>query len=110
MKSKNTGLFNFRRYKKKEGKSKKRHPKLIVYENSSSYGYMGLTENKLRGKHHYNIPLKKNPKSKDNRTAYLRKQIDYDIKENFSGVLKDYNLSKEDKKFIIDYVNKRIKK
>lgn len=62
MKSKNTGLFHFRRYKKEEGKSKKRHPKLIVDEKVSSYGYMGLTENSKKGKHHRNIPLLKNPK------------------------------------------------
>jgi len=110
LKSKDTGLFNFRRYKKKEGKSKKRHPKLIVYENSSSYGYMGLTENSKKGKHHRNIPLLKNPKKNDNRPAYLRRKIDYDIKDNFGNVLQDYKLSKEDKRFITDYVNKRIKK
>lgn len=110
MKSKKFDLLNFRRYKKKEGKSKKRHPKLIVDVNGKSYGYMGLTENKIRGKHHYNIPLSKNPKSNDKRAAYLRKKIDYDIKENFGGVLKDYNLSKKDREYIINYVNKRIKK
>lgn len=103
-------LFNFRRYKKKEGDSKKRHPKLIVDENKTSYGYMGLTESKLRGKHHYNIPLTYNPKIGDKRKAYLRKQIDYDVKRNFGEVLKDYKLSKKDKDFIVNYVNKRLKK
>lgn len=110
MAKKKTELFNFRRYKKKEGQSKKRHPKLIVDENNSSYGYMGLTESKKRGKNHYNIPLSKNPKFGDKRPAYIRKQIDYDCKDNFGEVLKDYKLSKKDKKYIVDYVNKRIKK
>lgn len=110
MKSNNTGLFNFRRYKKKEGKSKKRHPKLIVDENSSSYGYMGLTEHDKKGKHHNNIPLTKNPKKHDTRDAYLRKKINYDTKDNFGDVLKDYKLSNEDRKYIAEYVNKRIKK
>ena len=101
-------LYVFRRYKKKEGNSKKKHPKLIVDDVGSNYGYMGLTENKTRGKRHYNIPIT-NPRLGDNRPAYLRKQIDYDTKSNFSDVLKNYNLSKKDRKFVEDFVNKRIK-
>lgn len=103
-------LFNFRRYKKKEGDSKKRHPKLIVDENNVNYGFMGLTEKRKKGKHHNNIPLIKNPKKGDSRPAYLRKKISYDIKENFGEILKDYNLSNKDKKDIIAYVNKKLKK
>ena len=103
-------LFNFRRYKKKEGDSKKRHPKLIVDENKINYGFMGLTEKSKKGKHHNNIPLIKNPKNGDTRPAYLRKKISYDIKENFGDILKDYNLSDKDKKDIITYVNKKLKK
>ena len=110
MAKKKNELFNFRRYKKKQGNSKKRHPKLIVDENKLSYGYMGLTEHSTKGKHHRNIPLTKNPKKNDPRPAYLRRKIEYDIKENFSDVLKDYNLSAKDKKDIIEYVNKKIKK
>ena len=103
-------LFNFRRYKKKEGDSKKRHPKLIVDENNVNYGFMGLTEKRKKGKHHNNIPLIKNPKKRDSRPAYLRKKISYDIKENFGVILKDYNLSDKDKIEIIDYIKKKIKK
>lgn len=107
--TKNNNLYNFRRYKKKEGNSNKRHPKLIVDETYNNYGFMGLTEKDKKGKHHNNIPIE-NPKKGDIRPAYLRKKIRYDIKNNFGEVLKDYNLSNEDRKRIEDYVNKRIKK
>ena len=105
---KKSNLFNFRRYNKKQGDSKKRHPKLIVDENSKNYGYMGLTEKSKRGKHHSNIPIK-NPKKGDTRPAYIRKQIEYDKKDNFGDVLKDYHLSDKDRKYLIDFVNKRKK-
>ena len=110
MKSQRSNLYNFRRYKKKEGKSRKRHPKLIVDEDSKMYGYLGLTENEKKGKHHRNIPLSQNPKKGDRRPAYLRKQIAYDIKDNFGEILKDYNLSKKDREYIENYVRQRIKR
>ncbi len=110
MKKRKTSLFTFRRYKKKEGASQKRHPKLIVHEGTGYYGFMGLTESKKRGTKHYNIPLSKNPKKNDKRPAYLRKQIDYDVKDNFGDILRDYNLSSKDKRYVQDFVNKRLKK
>jgi hypothetical protein len=102
-------IFTFRRYKKKEGKKQVRHPKLIVDDYSNSFGYMGLTENKKNG-HHRNIPLKQNPKKDDNRAAYLRKDIRYDKKTRFGQILDSYKLSKEDKQYIIEYVNKHKKR
>lgn len=104
-----TSLFKFRRYKKKEGKKKVKHPKLIVEENETEYGFMGFTEESKSG-HHKNIELTQNPKKGDTRPAYIRKELRYDITENFSEVLEDYNLSEEDKKVIIEYLNKRKKK
>ncbi len=103
-------LFNFRKYKKIEGGITKRakHPKLIVDENKTQFGFMGLTESKKRG-HHSNIDLDENPQKNNNSKAYIRKELRYDEKVNFSSVLNNYNLSSEDKKKIIAYL-KKIKK
>ncbi len=109
---KNDGeLFNFRRYKKVEGgkKKKARHVKLIVDKTENEFGFMGLTESSKTG-HHNNLPLTKNPKRNDNRKAYLRKEVRYDVTENFEEVLKDYHLTKKDKQAIIDFIKKRKKK
>lgn len=105
------GLFTFRRYKKIEGgkKKKAKHPKLIVDENKTSYGFMGLTESPKRG-HHSNIPLNKNPKKGYKGKAYIRNELRYDIKDAFSEILPDYRLSNKDIKLISDYVNKHKKK
>ena len=70
---------------------------------------MGLTESKRNG-HHYNIHLSKNPKRGDNRPAYIRKEIRYDIKNQFSEILDSFNLTNADKKYIQDYVNKHKKR
>lgn len=105
--------FHFRRYKKKQGKSKERHPKLIVDEDGNKYGFMGLTSNKFKGKGHKNIPLKYNPdlREKDkSKHSYLRRKIEYDKKKNFGGRLKYYALHPDDRKLIEDYVSKRKKK
>lgn len=104
-------LFEFRRYKKVEGgkNNKARHPKLIVEKKKDELGFMGLTEAEKSG-HHKNIELTKNPKKGDSRPAYVRKEVRYDSRENFSEVLKNYNLTKEDKKTIIEYLEKRKEK
>lgn len=85
------GLFKFRRYKKVEGgKGKKaRHPKLIVEQEKDMVGFMGLTEEPKSG-HHNNIPLTKNPKKRDKRKAYLRKELRRDKLDNFGEILEDY--------------------
>lgn len=102
--------FVFRRYKKKEGGSKKsRHPKLIVEENDTDYGFMGLTKDSHSG-HHANIPLKKNPQKGNPRKAYIRKELRYDNKDNFEKeILSDYKLSAEDKKIVLEYYQKHKK-
>lgn len=108
---KKRNTFVFRRYKKKEGGSKKsRHPKLIVDENESKYGFMGLTKDSHSG-HHANIPLKKNPQKNNKNQAYLRKELRYDDKTNFEkDILSDYTLSAEDKKTVLKYFEKYKKK
>lgn len=107
-------IFDFRRYKKKQGASKQRHPKLIVSENKTNFGYMGLTEQKYKGQNHRNLPLLDNPriinkKKRDPRPAYLRKKIEYDKRENFSEPLNNYKLSAKDKKRVSDYLAKKSK-
>ena len=104
-------LFVFRRYKKKEGGSKKsRHPKLIVEESNTEYGFMGLTKDSHSG-HHANIPLKKNPQKNNKKQAYLRKELRYDDKTNFEkDILSDYTLSEEDKQTVLKYFEKYKKK
>lgn len=104
-----TSLFKFRRYKKKEGGKKVKHPKLIVEENETEYGFMGFTEDSKSG-HHKNIKLTTNPKKGDTRPAYIRKELRYDITDNFYDVLENYNLSEKDKQAIIEYLNKHKKK
>ena len=104
-------LFVFRKYKKIEGGKIKRakHPKLIVDEENDNYGFMGLTESPKRG-HHKNIKLSKNPQVGNTSDSYLRDELRYDLKENFSDILEDYNLSEEDKIAVLEYIKKRKKK
>lgn len=107
-------LFIFRRYKKRQGRKKARHPKLIVDESGGEYGFMGLTSSERKGKRHNNIELKKNPQFENGKRlkgkSYLRKKIEYDEKRRFGKALKDYRLSDEDRTFLIGYVKKRKKK
>ncbi len=99
-------LFNFRKYKKTE--RGKHHPKLIVDETPDKYGFMGLTHSPKRG-NHKNIELKHNPQKEKEGKAYIRKELRYDSKQNFSAVLKKYKISEEDKKFIINYLENKKK-
>ena len=105
-----SSLFKFRRYKKLEGgKGKKaKHPKLIVEKTETEYGFMGMTEEAKSG-HHKNMPIK-NPKKGDKRKSYLRKELRYDIQENFEEILKNYKLSEKDKKAVIEFIEKKRKK
>lgn len=103
-------LYVFRRYKKPEGKAQVKHPKLIVDADQKDFGFMGLTKSSKKGKHHRNIPLKKNPEKGNPNKAFLRRKIVYDNKDNFEAVLSNYNLSKEDREFVVDYVNKHKKR
>ena len=108
-KSKN--IFNFRRYKKTEGGEikKAKHPKLIVDETNIEFGFMGLTESAKRG-HHKNIALTKNPKQGDTRKAYIRDELRYDNKKEFSDILPEYKLTSQDIKIIEERVKKHKKK
>lgn len=110
MKNKNN-LFKFRRYKKDEGgKTKKgKHPKLIVDEVANTYGFMGLTTSKKRGNHN-NIPLSKNPQKGKVMPSFIRDELRYDDKKNFSEILKNYDLTETDKINILQYLEKRKKK
>ena len=85
---KDKGLFKFRRYKKYEGSAEKKakHPKLIVEDLETEYGYMGLTESKKHGRNS-NIPIT-NPVAGDDRQSYLRKPVEHDLKENLRHRLK----------------------
>ncbi len=107
----NSELFKFRRYKKLEGgkKKKAKHPKLIVEQDKSTVGFMGLTESEKRG-HHKNIELEDNPKTGETGKAYIRKEVRYADLGEFGEILKNYNLSERDKKKIIEYLKKLKKK
>lgn len=107
----NNNLFTFRKYKKVEGgKTKKgKHPKLIVDENKTQFGFMGLTESSKRG-HHKNIELSKNPEKGNQSPAFIRKELRYDSKDNFNEILKNYNLTEKDKQIILNYLEKSKKK
>lgn len=107
-------LFKFRKYKKKQGKKKVKHPKLIVDDYDNEYGFMGLTSSKYKGRGHKNIVLNDNPQFIDNRRksekSYLRRKVEYDKKKNFGNIVNDYSLSEFDKKRLVVYVNKHKKK
>lgn len=98
-------LYIFRRYKKIEGNKAVKHPKLIVDETNSDYGYMGLTSSRKSG-HHFNVELKDNPEfikingisMRKSSTSYLRREIEYDKKNKFGELLYNYQLSDRDKK------------
>lgn len=103
-------LFKFRRYKKFEGPpdNRQQHPKLIVEETDDEYGFMGITESKKHG-HANNLPIE-NPQKGNTRESYIRKEVRYDSKDNFFEILKNYKLTREDKKKIIAYLENRKKK
>lgn len=104
-------IFTFHRFKVKQGQKEEKHPKLIVDYNDGFYGHMGLTKSPKKGKHHRNIPLKINPQKNNSKPAYLRKKIEYDAEQKFvEKPLKDYVLSKQDKNYIVEYVNKHKKR
>lgn len=110
-KRKNYGLFKFRRYKKFEGPpgNKQQHPKLIVEDLETEYGFMGLTESERHGGSK-NIPIK-NPQKGDSRPSHIRKEVRHDIKENFfEEILDEYELSKADIKAVKKYLRNRLKR
>jgi len=102
-------LYVFRRYKKKQGAKNVRHPKLIVDSIKDKYGHLGLTSSSKTG-HHKNYEMQHNPQKGKTTKSYLRKSLEYDDKELFGEILNDYKLSKEDKEYVIDFVNKHKKK
>lgn len=103
-------LYVFRKYKKKQGNKNVKHPKLIVDSTDKEFGFMGLTTSPSKGKHHKNLKLKENPQNGNKSQSYLRRKIEYDQKEMFEEILKNYNLSEEDIKFIKTYVEKHKRK
>src|SRR5574344_43557 len=99
-------LFIFCLYKIKQGKSQKKHPKLIVGFDVKNYNFMGLISRKSKGKNHNNLPLINNPQFDNPNKSYLRKKIEIYKKENFGDALYDYKLSKKDIKIVKKYVSK----
>ena len=107
----NSVLFKFLRYKKYEGPTGNRHqhPKLIVEETEDEYGFMGLTESPKHGRAK-NLPIK-NPQKGNTRKSHIKKEVRHDVKDNFyDQILRDYKLTKKDKKAIIAYLERRKKK
>lgn len=108
-------LFKFRKYKKKQGKKKVKHPKLIVDDYKNEFGFMGLTSSKNKGKRHNNFKLIDNPHFDENgkrfkEKSYLRRKIEYDSKDNFGNVMKNYSLSDTDKKRVESFIKGKTKK
>ncbi len=104
-----SSFLKFRKYKKKQGKSGKIHPKLIVGKNKHKFKYLGLTSSSNKGKHHKNLSLNSNPEKNNHKKAYLRKKIEEDDKTMFVEILKDFNLSDSDKSKVIEFLNKHKK-
>ncbi len=100
--------YFFKRYKKKEQGVK--HPKLIIntiIENGTKkHIFMGFTESPTKGKkRRKNIQIT-NPKPKDARNAYLRKELRKDKTVNFEP-LSNYHLHKEDEIKVDEFLNKK---
>ena len=100
-------LFTFRRYKKEEGNKvkKSKHPKLIVDETSNNFGFMGITHERKRG-NHKNFPLTKNPDPLDKEPSFVRLELRYDKKKNFSEPIVNYVLDEKDLVKLIPYLEK----
>ena len=105
-----SNLYEFRKYKKKQGKKNVKHPKLIVDEDYKEFGFMGLTSSKYKGRGHKNIELLNNPQKGNSNKAYLRRKIEYDKKKRFGEIDSAYSLSDSDKQRLMTYVNKHKKK
>ncbi|MBQ0008981.1 MAG: hypothetical protein KBS97_01735 [Firmicutes bacterium] len=118
-------MFEFRKYKVPQGKKKTRHPKLIVDEDHEEFGFMGLTHSKAKGKGHNNFPLidnpqldkygnrlpNKNPYELNEDTGnYLRRKVEYDVKENFGDILLDYSLSDIDTERVKEFIKNKTRK
>ena len=99
-------LFNFYRYKKKEGgKTKKaRHPKLIVGRSGDTYSHMGLTSSKRKG-HHGNMEIV-NPENWSQK-SWLRKEVRKNHVSEFGEHLPNYKLHPDDKKKVLDFLAKK---
>ncbi len=76
---------------------------MIVDENKTEFGFMGLNESNKRG-HYKNIELSKNPDKGNTKPTFIRKELRYDSKDNFSEKLKSYHLSEKDKENILNYL------
>lgn len=96
-------LFTVRKRKKSK------HPYVIVGANKTSFNAMSLTH-KDRAKKRLNFPLVHNPNGNDKEKAYLRKQVVTDFKFRFSKAFKNYNISDEDARNILIYLNNKNKK
>ena len=100
---KNKSLFSVR--KRKHSK----HPQVIVDANRTKFSSMTLTH-RARSRKHSNIRLTHNPNSKDEKDAYVRRQIIEDFKFNFSKAFSNYELSDEDIDMLIQYLIEKKKK
>lgn len=109
-----SNLLKFRRYKKKQGNLRVKHPKLIVDEYDDEFGYMGLTSAKKKGKRHNNLELVHNPRfvkgKRLDKKAYLRRKIEYDNKKMFGNIMDDYSLSSVDETNVKEYIKNKLKK
>ena len=98
---------HFRWHKKKYNTNSglKNHPALIVGSNKKEFAYNTLTHSSKSGKRK-NRELLKNPDSKDNIKAYLRKELRSDRKGNFEKVIKQMKLDAKDEREILDIIKR----
>ncbi len=94
--TKKSSLFTIRK------KRKERHPQVIVGASRTTFDSIGLTHSK-KDRRAFNIPLKQNPNTNDNRKAYVKKRIIRDFKFKFSKAFKNHKLSDEDIDELIKY-------
>lgn len=83
------------------------HPTIAVGENGNKIANIGITHQAKRG-HHKNIALNSNPNPKDQRTAYIRDDLQYDDKKFLKELLSGYKkLPSKDQEAVLKIINKK---
>lgn len=101
---------HFRGHEDLVGNEIKYHPNSVVGEKDDYYISFGVTSAKKYDKKHNNHPLQKNPKKGSAEPAYIHKNPTIDLKSNYSSRYHDYELSKEDNRYIDERIEKWRKK
>ena len=98
---------NFRRSFRKNKRIN--HPTYVIDRNGNVYKYIGITHSR-KTKDENNIPLRKNPNPKDNRSAYLRPSVEKDEMKDFRRCYGAWRFGDEDSKLVRRMIDEDKKK